>query len=322
LASVALTLVALLVGAACGLFFGGDLRHVATWQVRSWWLLIPGLGLQVAADRLALGALGTVALAAGYVCLLVLALRNAVLMGTGIVALGLACNLLVVTVDGGMPVRASAIAVAGIATEAQAPALDYGHRHHLETPADHLRFLDDAVPIAAAHEVASVGDLILAMGIGDMTMNLVRRPRHRRGGYRPAHARSRGGRRPSAIARAAIDRLQVAVEAVEHGARDRLPLGAPGGDPPPLFAAQAIPQDHQHPGTEVVGQRVHRLRLVGHREAELAQGGEGGLGDLDETAPAGVAHRAPPLVGQVDLDPLVGAGAGRGADCGQQLHPQ
>lgn len=318
---MALTLVALLVGAAWGLLFGGDLRHLATWRIRSWWLLLPGVGLQVVADRFSLGDLGAVALAGGYLCLLVLALRNAVLVGSGIVALGLACNLLVVTVDGGMPVRASAIAAAGIAPENEAPSLTFGHRHHLETSADRFRFLDDGVPIGVAHEVASVGDLILAVGIGDVTMNMVRRPRRRRGTYRPAHARRRPALAPSAVLRSAIGGLQVAVQAVEDGASDRLPARPPRGGPVPPLVAPGVVEHHEHPGPQVVGQQVHRLRLKGYGEAQAPQRPQRRLGHLEEVNLSGVADTAPPVVGEGDLDPLVGAGAGAIGDRGQQLHP-
>lgn len=186
---VPLSALALVVGGVVGLILGGDLRHLATWRLRSWWLLVPGVFAQIAADRWHLAGLGTVVLLAAYLCLLVFAGRNILLVGMGVVAVGLVANVAVITADGGMPVHPAAVVRAGIAAPGQLAAVSYGRRHHLETGRDHVTFLDDRLPLGAAHQVLSIGDLILFVGVADVTANLIRRPRRRRAtSVRPSYA--------------------------------------------------------------------------------------------------------------------------------------
>ncbi|MDQ6837788.1 MAG: DUF5317 domain-containing protein [Actinomycetota bacterium] len=175
-----LSILALLLGGTIGLLLGGNLRHLATWHLRSWWLLVPGVLAQIAADRSTLAGLGTVTLLVGYGCLLVFAWRNVLLVGMGLVAVGLVANLAVIAVDGGMPVHPPAVVRAGIATPARLASVGYGHWHHIESGSDHLSFLDDRLPVGAFHQVLSFGDLLLCVGVTDVVANLVRRPRRRR----------------------------------------------------------------------------------------------------------------------------------------------
>ncbi len=177
---VPLSALALVLGGVIGLVLGGDVRHLATWRLRSWWLLVPGAVGQVAADRWHLAGWGTVVLLAAYGCLLVFVGRNILLVGMGVVAVGLIANLAVITVDGGMPVHPAAVIRAGIAAPDQLAAVGYGRRHHLETGGDHGTFLDDRLPVGSVHQVLSIGDLILFVGVADVAANLVRRPRRRR----------------------------------------------------------------------------------------------------------------------------------------------
>lgn len=186
---VPLSALALVLGGALGLVLGGDVRHLATWRLRSWWLLVPGVLGQVAADRWRLGGLGAVVLLAAYLCLLVFVGRNILLVGMGVVAVGLVANLAVITVDGGMPVHPAAVVRAGIAAPDRLAAVGYGRRHHPETGSDHLTLLDDRLPLPAVHQVLSIGDLILFVGVADVATNLIRRPRRRRATWvRPSYA--------------------------------------------------------------------------------------------------------------------------------------
>jgi hypothetical protein len=170
---VLLTVAALLVGTAFGLATGGKLRYAARRRIHWWPLIAAGFGLEVAADRWLSGAPGYLALVAGPVCLLVWAARNAAVAGMGLVALGVAANLGVISVDRGMPVERSALVSAGIAPPRAVVISVSGHRHHVVRPGDHLRFLDDRIPLAVAHEVVSVGDLILAAGMAVVVVQLL-----------------------------------------------------------------------------------------------------------------------------------------------------
>jgi hypothetical protein len=168
--AMALTVLALLVGGLIGLCTGGRPRYVAQHHVRAWWLLILGVALQIAAARLDVGgqAAGNSAVVLGYICLLTFAAFNRSLVGMGIVAVGLAANALVIGINGGMPVRAAAVAAARV---------DYGRLHHPEGPGDRLRWLGDAIPARQLHLVVSFGDLILAVGVADVVAHLLHRRR-------------------------------------------------------------------------------------------------------------------------------------------------
>jgi hypothetical protein len=168
--TMALTLLALLIGGLIGLCTGGHPRYLGQHHVRAWWLLLAGVLLEFAAARLDLGGpgTGTAVVVLGYVSLLAFAAVNRSLVGMGVVAVGLAANALVIGINGGMPVRPAAVAAARV---------DYGRLHHAEGPGDHLSWLGDVIPARRLHLVVSFGDLILAVGVADVVAHLL----HRRG---------------------------------------------------------------------------------------------------------------------------------------------
>lgn len=173
------TVVALAVGAVIGLLTGGRPKNVAGHRLVAGWLLVLGVILRTAAGRVDLGPVGIIGLLAGYGCLLAFAARNPTLVGTGIVALGLAANALVIAVNGGMPVRTSAVVAAHITDRPGLATLNYGRLHHREHSGDRLRPLGDIIPLPRTHEVLSFGDLILAVGVADLVAHLLH-PKHRR----------------------------------------------------------------------------------------------------------------------------------------------
>jgi len=170
---------ALAIGAVIGLITGGRWQHVADHQVTAWWLVIIGLALLVAMDHLALGGAGTALVLLGDAALLVFCAMNPQLIGLGIVAVGVAANALVIGMNGGMPVRPSAVVAAQLASPLTEPRLGYGHRHHRQRPGDRLTFLADTIPIPELHQVVSFGDLILAVGVADAAAHLTHASRRR-----------------------------------------------------------------------------------------------------------------------------------------------
>src|ERR1700722_19218919 len=147
-----LSVLAVIVGALVGLATGGRLRRAARYQVRGLWWLLLGAVLEAVAGWWSLGGLGAAALVGGYVALLAFAAANRRLPGIAIAAAGLVANLLVVLVDGDMPVRRQSVIDAGMAVTS------FGPRHHAQGPGDHLTWLDDRLAIPFLHTVASVGD--------------------------------------------------------------------------------------------------------------------------------------------------------------------
>ncbi|MGH9067359.1 MAG: DUF5317 family protein, partial [Acidimicrobiales bacterium] len=108
------TVLALALGLALGLATGGRLSNLSRRrQVRGWWLLAAGVLAQVLA-RILGGGPALAATLVSYAAFVGFAGANLVLSGMGLVVVGLGLNALVIAVDGGMPVTASAAAATGL----------------------------------------------------------------------------------------------------------------------------------------------------------------------------------------------------------------
>ena len=167
--------VAIVAGIVIGLVRGGSFERLAEASFRLWPLLILGIVVQGAAAFTADGAVPLIL--ASYVLLLVFTALNLHHAGMGVVFVGIALNVAVIGVNGGMPVRADAIVAAGIVEREQIPSLDFGSKRHLETEDDHLTVLGDIIPVPVAEEVLSFGDLAMSVGVAAVLVNLLRRRR-------------------------------------------------------------------------------------------------------------------------------------------------
>jgi hypothetical protein len=168
--------VALIAGFVIGMARGGRLQNIDSAAIKFAPLLALGIVVQAAARFTSSG--GVVILLLSYLLLLAFVGLNLNLVGMGIVAVGIAMNALVIGVNGGMPVRPDAIAEAGIAAPSAVDALDFGTKRHLETDDDRLTWLGDIVPVPlGAGEVLSFGDLVMAVGVADVIVHLLRRRR-------------------------------------------------------------------------------------------------------------------------------------------------
>lgn len=174
-----LVAIAVVVGALAGrLVLRRPLRHRHLGPVRAHWVpvLVLGIALAVAADRLDDGPTVAVAVA-GHALLVVGALANLHLVGTGVIAVGLALNLTSMVVDGGIPVRRGALVHAGVVDADDVAGATLRGPRHLERDDDMVPVLGDVLPLAAAGTVVSFGDLIVLVGITDVTAHAVRRRR-------------------------------------------------------------------------------------------------------------------------------------------------
>ena len=112
----------------------------------------------------AIGAAATPLLVLSYASLLVVLIVNHRLPASRVMMLGLTLNLVVVGVNGGMPVSPAAIVAAGGTPSAAGDRLDA--KRHVSDGDDQLVFLGDAIgippPVGA---VVSVGDLLLYGGL-------------------------------------------------------------------------------------------------------------------------------------------------------------
>ncbi len=149
-----LALIAVAFGCGVGLLAGGRLSNLTGAQLRWLWPLGAGAVCEAIADRWLVGADGLWLVVAGYVLMLGFALRNLPQWGSVLVAVGLFSNLLVIGLNGGMPVR-------GVTAGAQ-----LGGHHHGQQASDRLTGLADTVYVSPLGETLSAGDILLASGVG------------------------------------------------------------------------------------------------------------------------------------------------------------
>jgi hypothetical protein len=110
-------------------------------------------------------------LVGSYVLLLAFIARNVVLRGMSIVFIGIACNALVITLNHGMPVK--------LPPEWKHESwAETTLKHHPRDDDDKLLALSDIIIVREpVNNVLSFGDLILAVGLCDVSYNASRNPR-------------------------------------------------------------------------------------------------------------------------------------------------
>jgi hypothetical protein len=167
---------ALAVGLA--LVTGGRLRNIAATELRHPSILAVAVGLQLGLEILhptrgTAGHLASALLVVSYAFLLLFCAANFRLRGLAVVAVGIALNGAVITLNQGMPIRVPQAAV------------ETTTKHHAERPSDRLTVLGDIILVPALRQSLSFGDLIMLVGLVDVLV-------HR---SRPASARPR--RRPA-----------------------------------------------------------------------------------------------------------------------------
>ncbi|HET7488371.1 MAG TPA: DUF5317 family protein [Acidimicrobiales bacterium] len=172
------TLLAVATGVVAGLLTGGRFRNLSFRRLRLWPLLLGGVALQALALRA--GGPSTALLLASYALLLAFAAANVIVVGMWLVATGIALNLAVVAVNGGMPVRPAALVAAGLAERGRPGEVVLSGKHHLERPSDRLVPIDDRIPVPLLGEVASAGDVVMAVGVADVVARLLAPPAGRR----------------------------------------------------------------------------------------------------------------------------------------------
>jgi hypothetical protein len=171
--------VALGVGLVLAIALGGRPRHLVGKGFR-WWLLLPlGVVLQSIVERDGVPVPYTI-LVLSYVYLLIFCLANLRHVGMGIVLIGIALNFAAIVANHGMPVRASAVRTVQGGSSSDEVVIDEV-KHHLERPDSKVMALGDIVPVKPLDQVLSFGDLILAVGVVDLLVHLMR-PFHRRRG--------------------------------------------------------------------------------------------------------------------------------------------
>jgi hypothetical protein len=160
-------LVLIVIGLAvcAGFIAGGSLRPFERLNVHWWGVALAGLAFQAIPLPSGVGRpVGSAVLVGSYWLLVAFAWVNRRLPVLWLVMAGLVLNILVIAVNGGMPVSAGAIETAGDRAEDLRGAGTA--KHHLMGPGDTLRPLADVIgippPIGA---VISIGDVLLYAGV-------------------------------------------------------------------------------------------------------------------------------------------------------------
>lgn len=172
--AVVLLVVAVLGGLAAGRFA----RPVGARSVRLHLRRLPILAAGAVGTALAQaldGDLATVVLAGSLAVLLGFVAANDHVTGVVVIGLGLLLNLVAVVLNNGMPVRGGALVAAGVVEADELDTTGFDGARHLETASDRLGVLGDVLPISAAREVVSFGDLIVMAGAADAVREAARR---------------------------------------------------------------------------------------------------------------------------------------------------
>lgn len=166
---MALVVLSLLAAVVVGWLRSGSLDRLGGLQLRSRRLLVLAFAAQLGGAVVG-GPFHPLGLAASGGLVVAFLLRNRGVRGTGLLALGLLTNALVVSANGAMPVSTSASGRAGVTTQ---PILNGSDRRHEIADADtRLRWLGDVVPLPlpVRPEIVSPGDVLVAAGAAQLVV--------------------------------------------------------------------------------------------------------------------------------------------------------
>ncbi len=170
--------VVLAVAVLIGLLRGGRITNLAEVRLRVWWLLFVGLAMQIVANfvpRPDDGGVNPIAVAlilGSYLPLITVVLLNRQAHGMWLAAIGILMNFSVIAANQGMPVSGEAAVIAG----AESTELDLDAKHVILDDDTLVPFLADVIPLRALRQVISLGDVFLAVGLGQFLESEMRRP--------------------------------------------------------------------------------------------------------------------------------------------------
>lgn len=181
------------VSVVVSLLRGGKLSNLSEIYARGWWLLFVGLGMQTAANFISTEQreLAVWLVLLSYLPLILVVLVNHRLAGMWIAGIGILMNFTVIALNNGMPVLPEAFELAGGAVG----SLQLDAKHVLLDSSSSFPFLADIIPMPGS--VISLGDVLLAVGLGVFVEDQLRQPiqlfRHRVQGIPGSAADKRGG---------------------------------------------------------------------------------------------------------------------------------
>lgn len=157
----------IVLGVGAGLAFGGRVQRLAHLQIGWWPILAVAVALRLAAPLFGTAAL--IVYLVAFVGVIFVALTNRALPGMYLIAGGSALNLVVVALNGAMPVDPVAIAAVGAAMPNDPLHVELG-------PNSVLPFLADVIPVPLVRGAYSAGDVLLAGGGFWLPFAWLRRP--------------------------------------------------------------------------------------------------------------------------------------------------
>jgi hypothetical protein len=157
---------------------GGRLRNLANLQIEWPWLALIGLLLQFVTGPGSTVPL--VCLYLSFVLLIVFTIKNIRVFGFPVILAGVLCNLLVIGINGGMPVSKAALRGSDQGQFLGDLENNPYPKHHLATDDDLLRFLGDVIPVPEPiAQAISVGDILTYAGVGLVVVGAMRTPARR-----------------------------------------------------------------------------------------------------------------------------------------------
>jgi hypothetical protein len=175
-----LMLVCMAVILVVGFLLGGRLRNVGQLEIQWPWLAMVGLALQFVT-----GPGSTVPLLCLYlsfVLLIVFTIKNIRVLGFPVILAGVLCNLLVIGINGGMPVSKHALRASDQGQFLGALENNPYPKHHLATDDDLLRYFGDVIAVPSpVGQAISLGDILTYGGVGIVIVGAMRGPARRKG---------------------------------------------------------------------------------------------------------------------------------------------
>ncbi|HEY5889546.1 MAG TPA: DUF5317 domain-containing protein [Acidimicrobiia bacterium] len=167
---------------ATAMLRGGRLTNLGDIEMKAWWLLVVGFGLQAATrflpDTAWAETAGLIMVLGSFFLLMILVVVNRNRPGMWLAGVGVLMNFTVISLNGGMPVLAEAAQVASGFTEST-PDIVGSFKHVVMDETTLLTAFADVIPIRmAGHgQVISLGDVFLAVGLGRFLEYELRKPR-------------------------------------------------------------------------------------------------------------------------------------------------
>ena len=164
-------------GLAAALITGSTLQEIVErlrrLRIAHWPVFALGAALSVAVGLDANMLAARFALGISLALLLAGCLLNRHLVGTRIVAVGLAANLIVLLTNGYLPVSEGAVIAAGIVDADGLDRVLLGAARRWSGDATVAAFLGGTIPLAPLRDVITLGDLVTAVGFANVAFRLM-----------------------------------------------------------------------------------------------------------------------------------------------------